>query len=370
MKITYIANLRLPSERAHSIQIMKMCEAFSRQGAEVELVVPDKRNNLGEEKIFDYYGIRNQFRITKISSMDLLGKTKSFGKLFYLLDLFSFVLSLILQGKIAKESIVYTRDPVLTLPFMGSHQLWVEIHDIPRRPSFFNILLKKANGIVVITHHLKKLLEESVSRNTKIIVAPDAVSLEDFEDPISQDEARRELGLPLDRKIVMYIGLLDEWKGYHTLLEASQGLPTGVQIVLIGGSAAQVIELQKQYPKVLFLGFRPYKSLPRHQRAADALVIPNSGRDLISKYFTSPLKLFSHMASGVPMIVSDLPSLREVVDESTAFLFTPDDPVSLSTVIKQALSNHEDAKLRSAKALNLSKGYSWDNRAKEVMKNI
>ena len=44
MKILYIANIRLPTEKAHGIQIMKMCEAFADIGHKVELIVPWRFN--------------------------------------------------------------------------------------------------------------------------------------------------------------------------------------------------------------------------------------------------------------------------------------------------------------------------------------
>lgn len=371
-KIFYIANLRLPTERAHSIQIVKMCEAFALQGAEVELIIPDKRNNLGEVEIFEYYGVGKTFKITKIPSLDLLGKTRLFGKLFYWMDLFSFLLSLSFNAPVGKEDTVYTRDPLLLLPFIWNKEnyLWTEIHDIPQRNFLFRQLLKRMNGVVVITGHLKRILTEKGLEAGKFVVAPDAINLKDFAQPISQKEARENLGLSRNKKIAMYIGLLDKWKGYKTLLEASEFLPEEFQMVVIGGTAEQLCSLRSRYPKAVFLGFKPYKELARHQRAADVLVIPNSGKAMISKYFTSPLKLFAHMASGVPMVVSELPSLREIVDESSTYFFSPDDAKSLAQAIKNVLANPEEAQKRSVQARMESEKYSWENRARTIVCSI
>ena len=49
MKITYLANIRIPTEKAHGIQIMKMCQAFANQGVRVELVVPKRKNQIRKE---------------------------------------------------------------------------------------------------------------------------------------------------------------------------------------------------------------------------------------------------------------------------------------------------------------------------------
>ena len=64
--ILYIANIRLPTEKAHGVQIMEMCSAFSAQGVNVELVVPKRRNTLIEDP-FDFYKIKNNFTISRLS---------------------------------------------------------------------------------------------------------------------------------------------------------------------------------------------------------------------------------------------------------------------------------------------------------------
>jgi len=53
MKIIYIANIRIPTEKAHGIQIVKMCEAFSNQKLKVELVLPWRFNKIKED-IFNF----------------------------------------------------------------------------------------------------------------------------------------------------------------------------------------------------------------------------------------------------------------------------------------------------------------------------
>jgi len=63
MKLLYIANIRLPTERAHGIQIMKTCEAFHElKDMEVELVIPKTYNHLGDDP-FSYHNIKKPFAI-------------------------------------------------------------------------------------------------------------------------------------------------------------------------------------------------------------------------------------------------------------------------------------------------------------------
>ena len=84
MNFVYIANARIPTEKAHGIQIMKMCEAFASLGIDVELVVPWRFNSIHVDS-FEYYGVKRVFKIVKIPSLDLT----AFGKIGFLIQAFS-----------------------------------------------------------------------------------------------------------------------------------------------------------------------------------------------------------------------------------------------------------------------------------------
>src|SRR3989344_2444943 len=71
MKLVYLFNGRLPTEKAHGLQIMKMWEAFARLGITVELVVPYRWNTINESP-FDYYGVQNNFTLTHVGAIDLM----------------------------------------------------------------------------------------------------------------------------------------------------------------------------------------------------------------------------------------------------------------------------------------------------------
>ena len=63
MKLLYLSSVGVPTDWAHGIQIMKMCEAFANIGVQVELVVPRRATAIKSDP-FDYYGIRKNFTIT------------------------------------------------------------------------------------------------------------------------------------------------------------------------------------------------------------------------------------------------------------------------------------------------------------------
>jgi len=71
MKILYISNSRIPTEKAYGIQIIKMCEAFSLQNNNLKLVLPTRKNKKFKNiDILKYYNIKNNFKIKKIKTFD------------------------------------------------------------------------------------------------------------------------------------------------------------------------------------------------------------------------------------------------------------------------------------------------------------
>ena len=73
------------------------------------------------------------------------------------------------------------------------------------------------------------------------------------------------------------------------------------------------------------------------------------------------------MASGVPIASSDLPSIREIVSEKEVYFFEPDNPIKLATVAISILQNYFVSSARAANALEKSRKYSWEMRAKFIL---
>src|SRR3989338_580581 len=86
MKILYFANLRLPTEKAHGVQIMKMCEVFGatsgqRPATSVTLVVPWRWRAWqlrGVKDVYAYYGVERNFKIVRLPSLDLFPLARFF----------------------------------------------------------------------------------------------------------------------------------------------------------------------------------------------------------------------------------------------------------------------------------------------------
>ncbi len=365
MNILYIANIRLPTEKAHGLQIMKTCEALALSGADMVLLVP-RRHNPIRENPFEYYGIRARFKVVYVPTLDLV----RFGRLGFIVQTLTFSLSAFFYCLRHPQDAFFSRDeiPLWFAGFISKKMLW-ESHTGAWN-FFARSVAKRCTTLVAISDGIKKLYTARGIDEQKIIVAPDGVDLDAFENPEPTVLARQRLGLPQDKKIALYIGRLDGWKGTETLCQASALLSDDIRIAVIGGEEAHVQKLRSTYPKVLFVGYRPYKEVADNQAAADVLVLPNTAKDIISAELTSPLKLFTYMASGKPIVASDLPSIREVLDDESCYFAKPDDAQSFADTITEACAHTQASAQKALAAQRLVAGYTWLARAQKILATI
>lgn len=159
-------------------------------------------------------------------------------------------------------------------------------------------------------------------------------------------------------KVVLYTGNLEKYQGIDLLLEAWHFLhlqhlitPT-VKLVIVGGPPEKVEHYKKiatdfaERGTVCWIGSRPAGEMQAWMQLSDVLVSPRSQGD------NTPLKIYSYMQSGRPVVATDMQSHTQVLDESMAFLAKPD-PMHFAQAIHEALFNKKlaEEKTRQAKEL-------------------
>jgi len=140
-------------------------------------------------------------------------------------------------------------------------------------------------------------------------------------DPAGEIDDLREL-TGSTGPLALYVGNLEHYQGMDLLLEAMQRLDGGqpLQLVAIGGRPEDVERYRIQARQaglegvVHFLGPRPIRDLPRYLEQADILVSPRI------KGSNTPMKIYSYLASGMPVLATAIDSHTQVLDPAWACL--------------------------------------------------
>jgi glycosyltransferase involved in cell wall biosynthesis len=399
MKLIYAANARFPSEKAHPYQIMQMCEAFAANGAQATLLRPYRRNppELRTGDLWAHYGIQHNFTGEVLPSIDLYPIANSIpGRIGRALisvaaNLSTFTFNLALIPRLARErdAVIYSRDP-MTLALIAAlwprraRRLFFEAHTYPATGIGLRIrrsLAKRIGGFVVITDHLRQRYEELGVPADRIMVAHDGFSEARFAMPGDRTHWRQKIGWPVDAFIVGYMGrfhTLGMDKGLGDLIDAVIALAHDnaarpIRLGLVGGPDEYVDQIRVKVQQhnlptdlILYAGQIPAPDVPGYLRAFDVCIMPFPWTEHFA-YYASPMKLFEYMASGSPVIATDLPSTAEIVrDGENGLLTAPGDSTALAVALRRLRDNPDLANQLALNATRDVQHYTWNARARAI----
>lgn len=367
---------RFPSEKAASLFAAKSSEAFANERYNVVLLVP-RRLGVSRNDPCSFYGIRRNFRTVYLPTLDLFGVPIVSRIAFYVsLIVFSFSVLIYIIIQSNRSDIIYSNEhlPLLLVSFARKNTFY-EVHDMPERSRFFyGLLLRRIKGVIVTNRwKLETIVRIFKIPRAKLFYEPNAVEMADFDITATKEEARGKLGIKPQTLTVLYTGHLYSWKGVETLARAGELVGDLVSIYVVGGTEKDVLRFRKEFSHISnlhIIGYRPHSEIPLWQKAADVVVLPNTAREDISKYYTSPMKLFEYMASKRPIVATDIPSVREILDDTRAIIVGPDDPAAMARGIINALKNHDLVNRITNAAYRFVMLHTWEKRSKRVLEFI
>ena len=201
MKLFYITNARLPNDKGHGIQIVKMAEAFHKKiGSSFQLVVPDKAQPKGfSNSIKDFYSLKEEIPINKLNIADPMFLSRFLPEvferpLFDLQILFFGIISFVFA--ISRDGTFYTRDFYL-VPFLlfAGKKVYYEAHYFPTTKAaifFHRLLIPKLTGVIVLTKSFKTNYDNFGFKYRRLLVSPDATDPEFF-NPVYWGKEGREI---------------------------------------------------------------------------------------------------------------------------------------------------------------------------------
>ncbi len=374
MRIAAITNSRIPSLTANSIQAMKVCDALTALGHELLLLAPAEASAAQWPELASHYGLTHPFEVQWLPSLRALKR-------------FDFVWYAQRAAERFKADVIYT-----WLPQSAVFALWrnyptaLEMHaDVAgHMGAWWLRRFQSARGrkrLLVTTQALRKALERSTGASLDDDVvqpAPNGVDFERYAGLPDASKARRELGLP-DCPTAGFTGHFYEGRGMDLLLALAQLLPD-VNFLWVGGTPAAVEEwrgrLQAAGVKnVLLTGFVDNSVLPRYQAAADLLLMPystsisaSSGQDIAE--VINPMKMFEYMAAQRAILTADLPSIREVLDESCAVFCPSGDVDAWKRALQALLREPSRRKALAENARRKVEEHSWTAREERALAGL
>ena len=405
MRILYLADIRFPLERANGIQSMETCHALAARGLDVTLAVrPDTHTPARDP--FAFYGLRPLPAADHAGAADYaeyadqgalrievapiagpapsrrigyltfaigraMGRTRQDVIMTRDLGLASLLLRIPapLRAPVVYEAHGIAADVAAALPGLltGARQASpAKLRRLARREEH---VWKAAEGYITITTGLARELSARFGERPRIAVVPDGARAPDGTES-SATESAEHADHPFT---IGYAGHLYPWKGVDLVVEAVAALQD-TRGLIVGGhekepDLARVKKFAEQLhcaSRVTFTGLIPPAEVAARLREADVLTLPNPA-SAISSTFTSPLKLFEYMASGRPIVASDLPSLREVLShEHNALLVEPGNPQALVAGIERIKNDPALGRRLAEQARVDVAQFTWARRAERL----
>ena len=224
--------------------------------------------------------------------------------------------------------------------------------------------VKRSDRILTVSEASKRdILHYFNVRPDKIVVVPNALDERFGTTPNEADIARVRERYQLDHQFVLYAGNIKPHKNLVRLIEAFEGLRRDgfedLKLLIIGDEISKwpalrhAVHKYKLHKHVRFLGFLSDETLAALYRLAAVFVFPS----LYEGFGLPPLEA---MASGTPVVTSNLSSLPEVAGDA-AILVNPYDPLAIREGIKRVLT---DPALRAElvrKGLARAREFSWED---------
>jgi glycosyltransferase involved in cell wall biosynthesis len=366
VKIVYLSGFPIPSRAAHSVHVMKMCQALARNGHDVTLFAGGRPPDRIED-LYEYYGVQNIFSLKLLPLAGVRGAT--------LLSLPQLHRALRTYGR--RDTLIYARSiyGAFLAGWMGFRIIYEAhapgphalIHWLERR--LFR--MEGFQKLIVISESLQRIYVSAYGDLPCVDVCHDAADVP----PAGTMPEYAWPGRP-DRLQIGYVGHLYRGRGTDLILRCAERLPDH-DFHIVGGTEHDLAHWRPQGgANVHFHGFIPPARVPAVLSRCDVLLLPYQkglslgGRNIDTSGWMSPMKLFEYMAARKAIIASDLPVLREVLNEDNAVLVPPDDLDGWIAALRAC----EDQPYRECHAAaayaDFLAHYTWDQRAARALQGV
>lgn len=233
------------------------------------------------------------------------------------------------------------------------------------------VALRRSARVVSLTEDFRRALRQIGWRDpAEVAVIPDAFDDRKIQ-PGERAAARATLGLSDELPLLVYAGMTFAYRGLERLLEALATLRADLpeaRLALVGGRPSEIAALQQHAASlgldgaVQWIGQVDQSVVTGYLQAADLLVIPDTVTDVTA----SPLKLFEYLAAARPVVLPDIPALREILPPSAGYYFRRGDAQDLARALTDALTDPQRA-ARAQAGREAVQPYTYTARARRIL---
>ena len=398
--VAYPSSLTLQS--ANAIQTFSTCRELKQLAPDTLVLLPKL---LGRPSRFKEIGATHLWR-WPFNFFNNFGPLKVipwsyFERTFFSFEVGLYLLALRLWGRGVRT--IYVRDVIcaywlihLWRPLLGVKVIY-EVHDLEaRNPSrakndslrrwlekVDQTVVGQSDKLVSLTgvfldyvadQGIRHPSEHSDTSTTKVI--PDAYDDKVYRS-LSETErqaARQQLGLASDEFVIVYSGLTFAYRQLDKLVTAfaeftAEHPETKARLLFLGGRPFERAALTEQAAslklgeRVQCLGPQKPPTINLYLNAASLLAIPDTVTDLTA----SPLKLFEYAAVGRPVMLPDLPALKEILSEHEAVYFERGQVAGMKGAIEWVYSHPAEARTKAEAACAEVAQHTYTNRAKSIL---
>lgn len=368
MRILYVYDTLLPDTGADTEQVINTVAALSRHGIDLGLLLPGTHDGAEDSaSIRQYYQVEGTFEVERLAAR--YHALRGFEK-------WSHALRAAHHPLAARADLVYTRNlPAAWASLRAGHQVvyehfrpWGDQHP-PLQPFLRHILRHpRLLGAVFHSRHALQSYRRLGVREARLLVAHNGWDPARMEPRLSRADARRQLGLEVERFTVAYSGRMNQRKGLELILAAARAAPE-IAFVLVGSEGDGPVEREAAaLPNVRIVPWQRFSELAPWLYAADVLVIPPSLAPLERHGNTVlPIKLFLYLAAGRVILAPVAPDTAELLeDKRNAALVPPGDVAATVARLRELAANPETCEQLSRGSLATAEGLTWDARAARI----
>tara|TARA_B100000212_G_scaffold315529_1_gene269767 strand:- start:49 stop:1158 length:1110 start_codon:yes stop_codon:yes gene_type:complete len=366
----------MPSQSANSIHVINQCLGLAKKNFKVILYILSSKININESEIKKFYGIKSKkIKIKYFYNFIPFAKNLQINFLF-LFNIYS----------INKNDLIISRNLYASF-FLSKILRYQSIYETHQVEKGIRGLLQKMilNSSLIKTIVISNILKEILSSHHKIILkncyvlhdaAPENIKSFNYQKKDFYIRKMLKINLNNYEFTCGYFGQINKGRGIEIIISLANLLPNYC-FLIFGGEKKEIENLRKknQLKNLKYMGYYKNHESRKIMKCLDALLMPYQNKVFVGKRgldtskWMSPMKMFEYLASGVPILSSNLPVLKEILkDKVNCLLVNPSDPNDWKENLELLKNNPGIGERISKNAfIQYKNNHTWKQRANKIL---